>query len=949
MLNSNHQAARLVGWQPIVLAIASMLMMPMAMAQSVKPTPQAMQIFNGLDPATQQSILQALGKSGMNPSGTATGSATQATSQNSGVSNSQRNQASDQQQAQPGPPVLQGSDTVLINIDFPHATTTVVGGNAGQPAQVLTIPAPEPDVPLTDADKLKLQQLITLIRKKNPYTLSNDGALLLPGFPPMPLAGLTIDQANARIAAEPAFAALQVSITLLPLERSGAEGLKPFGYDLFNNAPSTFAPVTDVPVPADYVVGPGDTLNVQLFGNQNNTMQLVVGRDGRINFPELGPINVSGQPFTKVQALIESRVAQQMIGVHASITMNEIRSIRVFVMGEANLPGSYTVSGLATMTTALFASGGVKPIGSLRNIQLKRQGKVVTTLDLYDLLLKGDTSNDAKLLPGDVIFIPPVGATVSVAGEVQRPAIYELKGSVSADEIIRLAGGLTSNADAGRTGVVRINGEHRDVLNVKVGTAESQQLSMRNGDVINVPRMPPTLDAAVSLKGYLYAPRLVAWHEGLRLTDVIKSVDDLKPNADIHYLLIRRELPPDRTVAVLSTDLAKALADPHGKNDLVLMPRDQITVFDFETDRSQVIRPILDELQLQSHLARPTEVVTVNGSVKVKGNYPLEPGMRVSDLLRAGGGLQSSAYGTTAELIRYTTDGGKRNTTLIPVDLAAIAKGDVAADVQLQSMDTLNVKQLPQWSDQETVMLKGEVRFPGSYPIRRGETLRELIQRAGGFTDMAFIEGSVFTRDELKDREQQQLDVLAKRLQGDLSSLALQASQAGGTQGAQASQALSIGNSLLAQLKSTKAVGRLVIDLGKVAHSPPGGEDDIVLRDGDMLIVPKIEQEVTVIGEVQNNTSLLYQNGLARDDYIQLSGGLTRKADKKLIYVVRANGAVVANTSHRWFAGGNTRIKPGDTIVVPLDTERMPALPLWQAVTQIMYNIAIAAAAVHSF
>lgn len=952
VLNKNHKAVRQGSWRQCVRGILpgvlSLICGSFAVAQT--PTADQLKVFSNLDPATQQSILQSLGKNGAGNSGmTSSGTTTnQGSPQNPDNSNAQRNQLNTQPQLPVGPPVLQSGDTVLVNIDFPQPTTTVAPAADGQTPQVVTVPPPQPAVPLSDADKLKLQQLITLIRKRNPYKLSMDGELLLPGFLPIPLSGLTIEQANARVAAESAFSQLQVSLTLLPLDKSGTEGLKPFGYDLFNNAPSTFSPVTDVPVPADYVVGPGDTLNVQLFGNQNNIMQLMVDRDGRINFPQLGPINVSGQPFTKVQALLESRVAHQMIGVQASVTMNEVRSIRVFVMGEASLPGSYTVSGLATMTTALFASGGVKPIGSLRNIQLKRQGRVVATLDLYDLLLKGDTSDDAKLLPGDVIFIPPVAATVSVAGEVQRPAIYELKGSVSADDMVKLAGGLTANADAGKAALVRIEGEHRDVLNVKVGTADAQKLLLHNGDVISVPRLPPTLDAAVSLKGYLYAPRLVAWREGLHLTDVIRSVDDLKPNADIHYLLIRRELPPDRTVAVLSADLAKALADPHGKSDVTLMPRDQITVFDFETNRSQVIKPILDELQLQSHLTRPDEVVTVNGSIKVPGDYPLEPGMHVSDLLRAGGGLQSSAYGTSAELMRYTSEGDKRNAQLIPVDLAAIFKGEAGADLLLQSADVLNVKELPQWTDQESVDIEGEVRFPGTYPIRRGETLRQVIQRAGGFTDMAFLDGGVFTRADLKTREQQQLDLLANRLQSDLSSLALEASRVAGAQGAQASQALTIGNSLLTQLKSTQAVGRLVINLDKVIHGKPGGEEDIVLRDGDMLVVPKLEQEVTVIGEVQNNTSLLYRNGLTRDDYIQQSGGLTRKADKKLIYVVRANGAVVANASHRWFAGGNTRIKPGDTIVVPLDTERMPALPMWQAITQIMYNIAIAAAAVHS-
>jgi protein involved in polysaccharide export with SLBB domain len=244
-------------------------------------------------------------------------------------------------------------------------------------------------------------------------------------------------------------------------------------------------------------------------------------------------------------------------------------------------------------------------------------------------------------------------------------------------------------------------------------------------------------------------------------------------------------------------------------------------------------------------------------------------------------------------------------------------------------------------------VLVGEVRFPGIYPIQRGETLRSVIDRAGGLTALAFPSGSVFTRLELKDREQDQLNRLADRLQSDLASAALQAAAA--NQGG-AGQALQVGQSLLTQLKTTKAVGRLVIDLPKVVNSPSGSPSDVVLREGDRLIIPKLKQEVTVIGEVQTATSHFYRQNLTRDDYIALSGGATRKADRGSIYVVRADGSVISSENSGWFRrSAQVAIGPGDTIVVPLDTERMPALPLWQAVTQILYNLAIAAAAVNSF
>lgn len=321
--------------------------------------------------------------------------------------------------------------------------------------------------------------------------------------------------------------------------------------------------------------------------------------------------------------------------------------------------------------------------------------------------------------------------------------------------------------------------------------------------------------------------------------------------------------------------------------------------------------------------------------------------MKVSDLVRAGGGLEDAAYGGRAELARYQVQNGEaRRADLVVVDLAGVLRGDAAADVRLEPFDSLSIKEVQDWGSQEQVTLVGEVRFPGKYSLKRGETLKSVLARAGGLNDHAFAEGTVFTRTELKDREQKQLDVLAERLQNDLATLALQGAAANQ---AQAAQALTVGQSLLAQVRSAKAVGRLVIDLPRAMRANTGSTDDLIMRDGDVLVIPKLPQEVTVIGEVQSPTSHLYRQELGRDDYISLSGGTTRKADKGAVYVVRADGSVLAHGGSRWFNSGTVNIKPGDTVVVPLDTERLPALPFWQAVTQILYNLSISAAAVNSF
>ena len=931
------------GWLSLMACALFACALP-TMAQV--PTADQLELLRSMSPEDRAALMEQLGISGAvlgGDSSTSTDALSRGTREDQRADMRNRARSSDEPAIRDD--TLKAQDSVLIDIDFKKDKPPRIESQ-GTDLPPITIPGELAPV-LEPDEKIELQDLIDLVRSRNPYQLDSEGALVLPGFAPVTLAGLDAKQATARLSAINAFLKLDVKVMPLPVRKTGVAGLKPFGYDLFKDTSSTFAPVTDVPVPSDYIVGAGDQLNVQLFGSQNRNLKLIVGRDGRISFPELGPITVAGRTFERVATDIEQRVARQMIGVRASVGMGDTRSIRIFVMGEAQRPGSYTVSGLATMTSAIYAAGGVKPIGSLRDVQLKRNGAMIRRLDLYDLLLRGDTSDDAKLLPGDVIFIPPVSTTVAVDGEVNRPAIYEIKGTTSVADAVSLAGGLTTEADSSRVALVRVDAQRaRVVLDVPLDTAPGSGELVRNGDSLRVLRLRPMLDRGVTLEGHVYRPGPVAWREGLRLTDVIASVDELRPNADIGYILIRRELPPDRRIVALSADLSAALRDPASPKNLQLTPRDHIIVFDAESGRDQLLHPLLDEMRRQASIGRPGELVRIDGRVKARGEYPLEPAMRISDLVRAGGGLQDAAYGAKAELTRYRL-GDTRETQLIEIDLAAVIRGDASADLQLQPFDFLNVKEVPEWSQQEQIMLAGEVRFPGLYPIQRGETLRSVLDRAGGLTSLAFTQGSVFTRKELKEREQLQIDRLAERLQSDLAATALQAVAANQGQGG---QALSVGQSLLSQLKGTKAVGRLVIDLDAVMAGKRGAQTDVSLRDGDQLIIPKIKQEVTVIGEVQTTTSHLYREHLTRDDYIGLSGGLTRKADRGRIYIVRADGSVVSSESSGWFRrSAQVAMKPGDTIVVPLDTERMPALPLWQAVTSIVYNLAIAAAAVNSF
>jgi protein involved in polysaccharide export with SLBB domain len=728
-----------------------------------------------------------------------------------------------------------------------------------------------------------------------------------------------------------------------------APPLEYFGYDLFAGVPTTFAPATDIPMDADYIVGPGDTVQIQLFGKEPAQYDLVITREGILQFPEIGPISVAGLSFDEMKQVLRARIEEQMIGEKANITMGRLRSIRVFILGDVNQPGSYTVSALSTMTNALFVSGGIKPIGSLRNIQLKRRGKVVSRMDLYDLLLHGDTSGDVRLQPGDVIFVPPVGPSVGVAGEVRRPAIYELRKEQSVEQMLSLAGGLLPTAYPQASKIERISkrGE-RTLIDLDVSQKTGLRVRVQSGDVVRVYSILEKMEDIVLLSGHVQRPGGYQWRPGLRVSDLIPSIEnDLLPRPDLDYALVRRELKPDHRIQVFSVQPGKALEDPASNYNVELQSRDELILFGFQEERQQLVEPLIEELQGQATFREHTRVVTVGGLVRFPGDYPLEKRMIVSDLIRAGGGLAEAAYALGAELTRYEViDGSYREVDHVSVDLAQILKGSTPADLVLRPHDVLHVKRLPEWVAAATVEVRGEIRFPGVYPISRGEQLSKLIERAGGVSDMAFTEGAVFLREDLRVREEQRLVELSQRLEADLAALSLKLAQEEVGQ----KQSLSIVRELGAQLRAVKPTGRLVIDLPRLITDTRGGrrsQYDVTLTDGDRLYIPPTTQEVMVTGEVFNPTSHLYKRGLDRHQYVKMSGGATRKADERNIYVIRADGSVVTETP--WIGVGRVAgIKPGDTIVVPLDVDRIRPIALWTSISQIVFQLGLAAASANA-
>lgn len=750
------------------------------------------------------------------------------------------------------------------------------------------------------------------------------------------------------------------------MQLTNDDELKPFGYELFAGSPTTFEPINDVPVSSDYLLGPSDVLKIQLYGKTSIAYELAVDAEGGIYFPELGPVSLAGMTFQEAKAKLNETIKQRMIGVKASISIGQLRSIRVFVLGEAYVPGSYVVSSLSTITNALVLSGGIADTGSLRNIQLKRKGQVVQTLDLYKLLLEGDNRGDISLQSGDVVFIPPVGPTIGIAGEVRRPAIYELVRGESVSDLIRFAGGMTPSAYPTAASMHRIGREQiRTVLDVDL-VAMGGTLSVGNGDVLTIPSVLDKLQDTVELKGHVYRPGIRNWVSGLRLSDLLSSVDVLHSGADLRYGLIKRYANENGALSVLSFRLDKVLLDSNSPHNLELKDKDEIYVFDLysdtsegsslkdnpssksgdkssrkidsDADRYSVLESVVAELRVQAEIGKPSEEVEITGPVRFPGTFPLVEGMTAEDLVYAAGGLTEKAYELRAEVNRTIfNDSREREQQRFELNLAS----PMNMAFKFQSRDVLQIRSTPEWAESTFVTLKGEVKFPGRYPVHQDDTLREVIERAGGLTRYAYSPGAVFTRVELKEQQQQKLEEMQRRLAEDITKAQLvsEGEASAGTEDVATAQ------QLLDRLKQTPALGRLVIDLDKVLDEQ--GNYQIVLQDGDELVVPAHRNSVTVIGEVQLPVSQVYEQHLSYVDYINRSGGTTNKADEDRIYIIKANGGVSVADSSSWFSGAS-QVNPGDTIVVPLDADKLDQRTLWRDMSQIFYQIALGAAAVAS-
>ena len=816
-------------------------------------------------------------------------------------------------------------------------------------------------------------------------------------------------------------------------EEADSKKLKRFGLNLFAGEPTTFAPVSDVPIPSEYVVGPGDHIKIQLYGKENKQYDLMVGRSGTIQFPELGPISVAGLTFDEVRTSLAKQIQHQMIGVQSNITLGELRTIRIFIAGDAYKPGSYSVSSLSTITQALFVAGGINDIGSLRNIQLKRNGKLVGSFDLYNLLMHGDASGDLRLQSGDVVFIPSVKSLVTVEGEVRRPAIYELIDKDTISDVIQMAAGLKSGAYPKNSSIERYNlNGLKSIVGIDLTSNSGKKFKAKSGDVIRVKSASDQFENAITVVGAVVRPGKYQWYKGKRVSDVLPSLwGDLAISADLDYGLVIREINKLGDIETLQFAPGKAISQKGTDQDLVLKPRDKIIIFNFndetqnrydlnklvkehlkkvtdltgdsllgmdlfkagfaqlqqremteryeiggvvissdetlkvsteqkelvsgevnkmlanlfedtalikvsgEMNRGELLYPVIIQLNTQGRAGNGVKIVGINGEVRFPGVYPLTKNIKVLDLIHAAGGLKEGAFTQNAELTRTITNNSGASIEHKKVELSKALQGDQAADVKLKSRDTLTVMTTPDWQDYKSVEIHGEVKFPGVYNIRRGETLHDVIIRSGGFTTYAYLPAAVFVRKSVQEQETLEVKKLADQLRRDIATRGV--SKDGGVTNYNDAKLM------LSDLEAIKPVGRLVVDLPEINDGLKSA--DLVLEDQDVLYVPSTKQTIAVMGEVQHAATHRFKSGLTVDDYLDMSGGSRRRADDNHTYVVKANGSVMMPNRSFWF-NNNDQLMPGDTIIVPLDTEYKDNLTLWSQVTQIIYNSAVAFATI---
>jgi protein involved in polysaccharide export with SLBB domain len=728
------------------------------------------------------------------------------------------------------------------------------------------------------------------------------------------------------------------------IPREVSRDLRQFGYDLFSSRVSSFAPVTDVPVGPDYVVGPGDSFIISLWGRVEARFEVSVDRNGEITLPKVGVVKVWGLTFSELKETIQKQLSKYYSGFQMNITMEKLRTIRVFIVGEAQTPGSYTLSGLSTVYTALFSAGGPTKKGSMRNIRLVRNGTVIKTIDLYDFLLKGDKSQDERLQSGDTVFIPIIGPAIGISGNVKRPAIYEMKGQMSLANLIDLAGGVTFLGYLQRVQVERVEAhERRIVADFDISDSLERhrpqlETPLQDGDLVKIFPVLPTTQDIVYLEGHVKRPGGYEFTEEMRLLDLISSYDELLPEPYLDYADIIRLIPPDFHPETISFNLGGLLRGDPSQN-IELKEFDRVTIYSKES-------------------LREIPQVTIAGEVQTPGKYRLLENMRVKDLVYNAGNLKRSAYLPEAEITRLIKTEKGVTSRVIKIDLGEALKERPQHNITLLEDDYVFIRQIPEWYTDKTVTLNGELKFAGEYSFSKGERLSSVLERAGGFTEYAYLKGAFFTRESAKRIQEERIRGFIDQLEQDILKTQARSAEAAISEKEimALQQGLAVKREMLRKLREARVTGRVVIALGSLDQFK-GSKYDLELEDGDTLSVPRKPWIVNVLGSVYNPTSILHTKGKTVGFYLNKVGGPTPDAEEDEIYVIKADGTVISKTqkgafglswdseTRRWVSGRfmASRIEPGDTILVPTKITRF----VWKREildwTTILFQIAVSA------
>jgi protein involved in polysaccharide export with SLBB domain len=715
--------------------------------------------------------------------------------------------------------------------------------------------------------------------------------------------------------------------------------LKQFGYDLFSTADQNQVSTFDnVPVGPDYVVGPGDQLNLLLWGRINKTLMLTVQRDGTVQIPQVGPLPIAGLSFAQAQKLINGQITQ-IEGVQADVTMGRLRTIEVFVIGQVAHPGLQTLSSLSHVSDALSAAGGALKTGSLRKVEVRREGHSAALVDLYAMLLHGDTSSDVRLQPRDVVFVPVVGPVVAIAGNVKNPAIYELRGTESLRDALRMAGGVGAFGYAQRIQVERVeNHARRVMLDLNFNQASPPVFGVADGDLVKVFSVLPEQKNVVKLEGNVNRPGSYEWRSGMRVADLVRQGQGVRDRTYLDYALLRRREGPTRSTHFLKVDLGDAISSDVSAADLALQPEDSLTIYSVGE---------IDQI--------PT--VSVSGAVRKPGTYPLTDGMRATDLIYLAGGLKESAYLGSAQLARTSSDGLKARQVFQTFNLKSAVSGTPADDPTLGRSDSIFIAEASNWHLPWIVRVRGEAMRPGPYVIHEGETLGSVLERCGGIRSDGYLPALILIRQSVLIMQQKVLERASTEVQTQLTRAALVPAENNVKQEPnlqEKAQALMMLKDMLAGTESKAAVGRIVLNVPASLAALQGSAADVPLEEKDEIIVPKRPAAVNVVGEVHGATAVMYDPSLTVADYIDRAGGFTQTADKEEMFVIKANGSIISENGLRdsrksrvfpllpLVSGGlmSSHLQPGDTVYIPPQFLFINPIQRTLDITQIVANSA---------